>query len=283
MREQMLFYFVFLSQVLLLSFYFPRIVLSRVRHVVEKYPPSNYPKLYPVPIDAVEKAQRNYRNMNLFALVVGLVLVFMGFYSPSEDMLNWDSGSVLMMYFLLQWSPFLIAATAGFTYFNLKRRADSRTTRRAELHRRRLFDFVSPMIVGTAIVVYVAFVALILYVRQFQFPWFGGYWNIFGATAMNVVFAGVIVRLLYGKRKDPYQAHEDRRRRMELGVKTMVFSSIIGTTFIAMAVILHAFELQDHIPLFQSFYFQLLAVIAFREFRIDNVNFEVYREEPLVA
>ena len=69
------------------------------------------------------------------------------------------------MYSAIQWSPFIIATTAGFTYFNLKRRPDSRSTRRADLHPRRLFDFVSPALVGAAILVYLAFVLLILYVR----------------------------------------------------------------------------------------------------------------------
>ena len=158
MREQMIFYFVFLSQVLLISSYLPRAILSRVRYVVETYPPSKYPKLYPVPIEAVEKAQRNYKNMNLFALLVGFVLLFIGAYSPTEEMLNWDSISVITIYFLVQHSPMMIAATSGFTYFNLMRRADSRTTRKAELHPRRLFYFVSPVIIGVAIFVYVAFV-----------------------------------------------------------------------------------------------------------------------------
>ena len=57
----------------------------------------------------------------------------------------------------------------------------------------------------------------------------------------------------------------------------------MGTLFITIDVTLHAFELQHLIPLSLSLYFQLVAVIGFREFRIDNVNFEVYKEEPLVT
>ncbi len=180
MPEQMIFHFVFLSQVLLISFYLPRAILSRVRYVVETYPPSKYPKLYPAPIEAVEKAQRNYRYMNLFALLAGFVLLFIGLYSPTEEMLNWDSVSVLGLYFLLQYSPFMI--TSGFAYFNFKRRADSRTIRKADLHPRRLFDFISPVTIGIAIFVYVAFVGFIIYVRQFEFSWFGGWSQWIDAT-----------------------------------------------------------------------------------------------------
>ena len=190
---QMLFYVVFLSQVLLISFYFPRQVLGRVRHVVENYPPSDYPRLYPVSLDVAKKAQRTYWNMNLFVLLAGIALVLVGLFWPSEEMLHWDSDSVLLIYLLLQYSPMIIAATPGFTYFNLMRRADSRTTRKAELRPRSLFDFVSPAVFGLAIFVYVGFVVLILYVRQFGFPWFGGYFNIAGMTTVNLAFAGIIV------------------------------------------------------------------------------------------
>ena len=86
----------------------------------------------------------------------------------------------------------LVAMTAGFTYFNLKRNTDSHTVRTAELRPRRLFDFVSPAVIGLATLVYVSFVAFIIYVRQFDFPWFGGYVNIAIVTAMNLFFAGSI-------------------------------------------------------------------------------------------
>ncbi len=283
MQEPMLFYLVFLSQVLLVSFYFPRKLLRRVRYVVDTYPPSQYPKLYPVPIDVAEKAQRNYRNVNVFALIAGLALVFTGLYSRNEEMLNWDTISVLTIYMAIQYSPMMIAATSGFTYFNLKRKTDSRTTRRAELQPRRLFDFISPTVVGLAIFVYIAFVLLIVYVRQFEFSWFGGYWNIFAVTAANLFFAGVIVQSMYGKKKDPYQAHEDRIRQIELNIKVLFFSSIMATVFVAMAIALQALDFGHLIPTFLSLYCQLLALISFRAFRIDNVNFEVYREDPLVT
>ena len=280
---QTLFYLVFVSQILLLSFYFPRQVLRRLKYVVGTYPPSEYPRLYPVPVDVREKAQRNYRNLNLLALLVGFGLVFIGVYSPSEEMLNWDSISVLVIYMALQYSPMIIAASSGFTYFNVMRRTDARTTRKAELQPRRLFDFISPTVVGIALLVYVAFVALILYVDQFDFPWFGGYWNIFGITVLNLLFAGTIIQSLYGKKKDPYQAHEDRIRHIGLTVKLMVYSSIIGTLFVAIGIILHAFDFETLIPASLSLYCQLLAVLSLRAFRIDNVNCEVYKEDPVVA
>ncbi len=282
MPVHLIFYLVFSSQILLLSFYLPRQLLRRVRFVVDTYPPSSYPRLYPVPLDSVVRAQRNYRNMNLFALMAGFVLLLIGIASPSEEMLNWDSISVLAIYTAIQYSPMMIAATAGFTYFNLKRRADSRTTRTAELHRRRLFDFVSPTIVVGSIALYFAFILFIIYIRQFDFPWFGGYWNVFFMTAGNLLLAGMVVKLLHGKNKDPYQAYDDRLRQIRFGVNTMFVTSIAGTVFIIWTVTLNALDLGALIPVSLSLYLQLLALIGFRALRIDDVNFEVYKEDPSV-
>ncbi len=63
----------------------------------------------------------------------------------------------------------------------------------------------------------------------------------------------------------------------------MFFSSIGATTFIALSLILHALDLHDLTPLSQSLYFQLMAVICLRAFRIENVDFEVYKEESLAT
>lgn len=280
---QMLFYLVFSSQVLLISFYFPRKILGRVKHVVEKYPPSAYPRLYPVSLDVAKKAQRTFWSMNLFALLAGIALVLVGLFLPTEEMLNWDSDSVLTIYVLLQYSPMIIANAAGFTYLNLMRKADSRTTRKAELRRRNLFDFVSPAVLGLAIFAYVGFVLLILYVRQFEFPWFGGYSNIAVITGVNLMFAGIIARNLYGKKQDPYQAYEDRTRQIGIALRGLVWTSILATGFVALSIGLAASDLRHLQPISLSLYFQVLALITFRATRIDDVNFEVYREDPLAT
>ena len=75
MPEQMLFHFVFLCQVLLISFYFPRTMLRRMSHVFETYPPSTHPKLYPRPMEYYERARRRYRMMNRLILLAGLLIL----------------------------------------------------------------------------------------------------------------------------------------------------------------------------------------------------------------
>ena len=72
MPDNILFYFVFLSQIILISFYFPRQMLKRMKYVLATYPPAKYPNLYPKPSEYYEKVQRYYKNSNLFILLVGL-------------------------------------------------------------------------------------------------------------------------------------------------------------------------------------------------------------------
>ena len=88
---------------------------------------------------------------------------------------------------------------------------------------------------------------------------------------------------MYGKKLNPHQAYEDRIRHIETIVKVLVFTSIAATMFIAINVVLAALDLRNLQPIAQSLYFQLLAVICFQAYRIDYTNFEVYKEDPLVA
>ena len=288
MPEHILLYVVFLSQVILISFYLPRKMLSRMRYVVETYPPSKYPKLYPVSIDTVETGMRTFRIMNFIILLVGFVLVFFGVYSPSEEMLSWRGQSVVTIYFALQFTPLVLAELSVFKYFELMRKANSRTTRIAELHPRRLFNFISPAFIGIAIFTYIAFILLVLYIRQDPFPGFGGYTNIFVVTVVNLFIAVIIVQTLYGKRRDPYQASEDRLWQIELLVKFLVFISIAATTFVALLLVLSALDLRNLIDMSSSLYYQLIIAASFRTLfiktsRMDDINFEVYKEEPLAT
>ena len=88
---------------------------------------------------------------------------------------------------------------------------------------------------------------------------------------------------MYEKKLDPHQAYEDRMRHIEIIVKILVFTSIAATVFVAISVVLAALDMRNLQPIAQSLYFQLLAVICFQAYRIDYRNFEVYREDPLVA
>lgn len=280
MQEYTLFYLVFLSQIFLVSFYYPRRMYRRMRHVIDTYPPTVYPKLYPKPIELYERGQRNYRNVNLLIMFAGLFILAALMVNPHDGDVH---NAIAMGYFMAQMLPVMLLDFWSLKEFKLMRNADSRTTRKADLHRRHFFDFVSPVLFSIAVITYIAFVVFIVYLNQFGFEWFGGYWNIFGMTFMNLLFAVVLLWHLYGKKLNPHQAHEDRVKQIKTIANIMMYTSIAATVFIAATISLSALEVRHLLPIFLSMYFQLLAMIGFQAYQIDHTNFDVYKKDPLVT
>lgn len=75
MGDTILFCFVFLSQILLISWFYARRVVGRGRYVLQTVPPSTHPKLYPQPIEYYERRLRNYARLNFAIVVVGLLII----------------------------------------------------------------------------------------------------------------------------------------------------------------------------------------------------------------
>ena len=280
MQEYTLFYLVFFSQILLVSFYYPRRMYKRMRHVIDTYPPTSYPKLYPKPIEFYERGQRNYRNANLLITFVGLFILAALMSNPHDGDVH---NAITMGYFMAQMLPVILLDLWSLKEFKLMRNAASRSTRKADLHRRRFFDFVSPIQFGVAVIVYITFVLLVIYFNQFGFEWFGGYWNVFGMTLMNTLFAVTLLWHMYGKKLNPHQAHEDRVVQIKSIAKLLIYTSIAATVFIAASISLSALEVRHLLPIFLSIYFQLLAMIGSQAYRINHSNFDVYKEDPLAT
>ena len=66
-------------------------------------------------------------------------------------------------------------------------------------------------------------------------------------------------------------------------VATLVLVSIGATLYATLHIGLQALEWDALAGISTSLYYQLLAVVSLREFRIDGVNFEVYREDPMAT
>lgn len=272
MPQNIVLLIVLASQTLFVSGYFPFRLIRRVRYIVETYPPSSHPKLYPVSVDAVHRTLRAYRAWNLFNLAVGLALVASGFLIPRAELLGWDSQSVVLLYFLLQNTPLLLVSKSpGFAFFNPAREPGNR--RSAELRRRSVLDFVSPVAIALAAAIYVGFVLFVVFAPQY---WPGGYWNVFGVTVMNAVCVIMAFRSVYGRKKDPYLAERDRLVQIGLTVKLAVFMSIAGTTFLVITMGLQ--RMQDGLAdIAASLFYQAIILANLHATRVDKVDFEVYR------
>ncbi len=60
----------------------------------------------------------------------------------------------------------------------------------------------------------------------------------------------------------------------------MVYISIEVTVYATFSIVVHTFEIRHFNSTFMSIYLQIIAVVAYQTLKIDNINFDVYKEEP---
>jgi hypothetical protein len=284
-----LFYVVYLSQVLLISLYLPSRIMRRARELIETYPPSAYPKLYPEPLAATERKFRVFRYLNTAMLLLGLGLLAAAWltdYRISARYGAYPTAVAHSVYSMLQLSPMVVLSLWGVGYLKRMKAAAARKIRTAELKPRRLFDFVSPALLGTAVAMYVGAIASVLYLDKppgwLQSPVRPWVAHIAAMTIVNVFFAGMIAWMLYGRKQDPHQTHEDRARQIRLVAQGTLIVSILVSVLSASRNALHVFELWQYGPFVGSVYLQLIVILTARALlvRPDPRSFEVYKADP---
>ena len=283
MSENILFYIVFLGQIILISNYYPRQILNRMQYVLTTYPPESYPKLYPKHVAYYEVGQRIFRIINLLIFILGFIILFViGLWDNANN--GKISEVIPIAYFFVQIVPLIIMEFSEFAYFKLMRKADVRTTRKADLLPRRLFDFISAKTVALAIFMIFACILYFNYLSPFSF----GFNNdtfiiIITLTLSNLLFAGIIYWNLYGKKLNPHQATKDRIRQIEVTVKSLVFTSITASAFLILVKVLDEFQFDHLEPVLMSFYLQFIMFIGLgsllRNLRLENLNFDVYKND----
>lgn len=291
--DDIFFFAVYLSQVLLLSLYFPSRVLRRARTLIEAYPPSEYPKLYPVPRATIERLLRFYRHLNLGLLVLGLALLAAAWnagYTLDSVLRPGDAYPIknpfpfAMAYTGLQWLSIMLFGYWEIRYF--KRMRAAARIRTAELKARRFFDFVPPALLGAAAAAYVgATIVLSVLGQQFLIRHQFMVTYLFATlTICNMAMAGCSIWLTYGKKRDPHQTHEDRVRMIRVGWQCVLVTSILLSVWVGAMSALFAFRLVDYIPLANSLFVQITVVIATGAFFVvvpfGQESFEVYKADP---
>ena len=282
MPDNILFYFVFISQIFFISFYYPREILNRSNFVINKYPPNEYPRLYIKSLDIYKRKQRSFKIVNQLIMVIGILLLFaFGIWDYLSE--GYIDQIFILIYFMVQVLPLMILEYSGFAYFKLMRKADLRTTRRAELNPRRLFNFISPAILGFAVFLIIACIFIFYLIHQFQFhPSNDTFVISITLILSNLLYAGIIYWNIYGKKINPYQATKDRINQIEVTVKSLVFMSIAASLFLIINGIVENYDLEYLESALMSIYLQLIIFIGLgtilRNLRVENIDFEVYKE-----
>jgi len=287
MLDNILFYLVFLSQIWLLSFYYPGKILKRVRTVLKTYPPSKYPKLYNKSPDYYELGAKIYQVMNKIILLVGIVVICaIGSWDLSSD--EEVEGVFTLLYFMLQMFPVMLMEFSGYAYFKQMRKLNIDGTRRADIQPRHLFDFVSPALVGLAVIINTACILFVFFLDPTPYEIGSDVFVIsISLIATNVLFALIIRFNINGKKLDPYQSSKDRTRQIERAVKSLIGISIVASLFIMLNQGMEHFQLDYFEAVTMSLYLQFIAWLSLgamlRTLRIEDINFDVYKEEDVTA
>jgi len=288
----LVFYIVLLSQIALISFYYPQKVLKRSTYILETCPPEQYPKLYENdyyvnPTAVFKKVLSLYKVWNTGIGVVGIILLgtmlFTG-YSPQQIKEN-EHLLFVVVFTFVQMVPYIYIELSSSRWYAHVRAAAVNKKRSAELSPRKLFDFVSPSLVALAVFLFIASLAFYIYSHSDISPWrWNQYMTVFGMSAVNLAFAVTIVMAINGKKIDPHQSHQDLMKRLRTIVQIHVFTSIGMSLFLITMNLVNQFKLDKFEPLFLSVYFQLIIMIGIgqmmRTLSVDAVDFEAYRAEP---
>jgi hypothetical protein len=292
MGATLFFCFVFSSQVLLISWFYSRRVISRGRYVLQNFPPATHPKLYPQSRGYYERRLRNFARLNHAIVVAGFLIIAgillgsfvgdrdWGIFAPSQNQ-HWDA-AIVTPFFLVQCFASAYIDLSSFRHRIAMAKAPPPRVRTTELQRRRLVDFVSPRMLVITALTNVAFVAFVLYYRSFGFAWFTAAGNIALVTAMLVLFAALVAFALRGPRPDPYQALQDRRAGIKMVVQQALAACIVVPVLTAASLVIKLFDPDLLEPAIASLFCQGVAVALLwplYQHRVDKVDFDVYKQD----
>jgi uncharacterized membrane protein len=283
MSINILFYILFLSQIILISYYYPKQIVKRIEAVLKNYPPALYPKLYPESVDKVIAAKARYQLLNQIIVFVGLALM-VGYAFMSIEYTEYEKHAegLPLMFGMVQFIPFMLLEVSGCRQFKLMRKANKSTNRTADLTPRRLFDYVSPTSVIVAVISLFLYLLFNLYVNNFAIT---SDFIIIAITLffVHALFIALAIWHLTGKRLDPHQSIKDRSNQTELSLQSMISVSIFLSLFLMANTAIDVYQLNYLEIIINSIYFQVVAFFGIgamlKTIRLDNIDFNVYKPD----
>ena len=277
MNIDLLLYVVLFSQIMFISYYYPRKMLIRIHTIFINYPPNEFPKLYPESIDKYKIAAKRYQIMNHFMIGLGLGLILWFYVTPRTG--EWDQ-AIVFWYFMIQFIPNIGIELWAMKYHNAMRLLNQDAQKEAVLQPRRLTDFASKNLLGTVFVIYIIFVGYVAYLNQFDYPWFGGYLNVLIISGTLLFFGLIIYRALYGKVKNPHQSYEDRKTDIQTLVRQILSIAIAVMLYAMLQISLKVFGLESFKAITISLYFHVIGFLSMQWPRLNFINFDVYKDKP---
>lgn len=274
---------VVISQVWLLSYFYPKQVVKRINYVLTHCSEQDYPKLYPVTSERINTIKFIYQALNYLLILIGagLILYFTYFVPDYRKHIN-ILDDLPLLFGIVQFMPLFILELLGYKHLKLMRQQNTQTSRKAGLQPRLLFNFVSPVYLALAVLTYISFIIYELFLCNFVLN-FDAAIKIGTVTLTNIMFIILAMANLYGKKRDPYQGTEERNKQTKFVFESFVFISIFMTIYLMMHSWVNVYELNNLEVLINSLYFQVLALFSIGallgRFKISKMNFNVYKAD----
>ena len=252
----LLFLLVFISQIFIISFYYPRKLMKLAKSIS---PPSS--NSYEVGTSKhIDRALQFYALSNYVLIVTGLILIAL---FVSLD--HFESITTVLLaigiFFFFQLSPLMILAMSGLLS-DLKLAATRRDKRPGKpLSSSKLFDFVSPLPVGIACILF--FTYLIIELAKWNGDWDTQLLKIVIFVISNLFFAAVIARKLYELRRGNVEDGIKRHQDLKKVASTLINISIGLSIYFFAKQLLFDFDLHQLRPIMMSAFLQLLATLSF--------------------
>ena len=276
---------IFLSQIILISWYLPRKLVTRERLLLERFPQSNYPRLYPQEEGLYRRRLKRFLAMAYASMVIGLLVL--SWLVLTDGLLERSNILYFAVYMFIQVLPLSYHGAYGFKTLSLMRKDRAFSVRRAGLNPRKFSKFVTLKATAVLLIVYVIYCVLTLVLFDFEMG--------FGTLAANRIYVVIFVFLFSAvqmlvlvriKKLDPHLSDKDWAARLSMSAKLMYFIGYAVMGFLLLDSFVIAMDLHSYRPALTSVYLQLIAASGYvGQFllKIEDMDFEVYRESPGLA
>lgn len=283
MVDIIMFSVIFVMQITVISWYFPRKIGERITYVLDKYPQSDYPKLYTKPAEKYRASQKRYVVLNVIIGVIGFVIlgiVWVKTYNTDSVISDMIPG----LYGILQFMPFMLLEFAEIREYKEMRKQSGNKKRTAPLAPRQLFDFISPTRVFITVgLLATAICTDIAWNSGDDFFESSGFLRSIILLAVNCAFLVIMLKNLYGKKQNPHQDNNDRYKQLRIVMTNLTSISMAASVYFITQAASDKFALDTLEGFLMSLYFIAIFLLSvgynYMSTDLKSVNFDVYKED----
>lgn len=277
---ELLFYGAFLSQIWLLSYYYPKRILGRMDYVFKHCPPDTHGKLYPKGYEKALEGKIVYKLINSAIFILGLVALTIVIVKQQGDLTLKDIRFLPLAFGMLQAVPFLLLEISAFKQLKQMRHSNHETKRKADLSPRSMFNYLSPAKFYTAVTMFLVCIYVIFALNDFEVSE-DILTLIISMILCNGLFVGLGYFLINGKKLDPHQSPADRHKTITAVCHSYVNVSVLISAFFILSSCVEQYSLDNWAALLHSIYWQAVLLLGtgtmLKSINLEDIDLDVYK------